>query len=431
MAIHLTKNNIDKLTSKIKYSKFEDGQGGCDDIPFYSSIWDELQRYPMYDLHRISDKILKAICFIYNKKRYLPDDFDEELCWYFYYWLGDKIYPKVKHQTVFSYIIQMIYTELSLNSENFIFCKRPNTNINLDIFFKNKMLFDYSKDYHNFELATPHGETTCDKEYKEHMNNYISIKRNRPENFEEELCSYLYYWLGDIIYPKVKSQAVFSYIIKMIYTELYSNIRDDFIVCKNVYTPIDQDRFNKNKVLFDYSKDYHNIEIATPHGETTCDKDYRQYMENYISTCRLSENGRAVLDNQKAHEEQEPVTDQSYRHTSITPPPYQIAEQEADLVMNQHKRGETFPTAFELSKMDDTPEGGSSKTIAGSIAPVLGVSSISLLLYKLTPVGGYINRLLGRNRNMYNHIEYMDSFNPYSDGMVPGDRRMNISYHRS
>ncbi|SCA60794.1 VIR protein [Plasmodium vivax] len=341
------------------YSKFEDGENGCEDIPFYSSIKEELQRYQMHDLHRISDKIVKALCFIYNRKR------------------------------------------------------------------------------------------------------------NRPENFEEELCSYLYYWLGDIIYPSVKSQAVFSYIIKMIYTELYSNIRDDFIVCKNVYTPIDQDRFNKNKVLFDYSKDYHNIEIATPHGETTCDKDYRQYMENYISTykqahldcnkgvknnfhcehfftlfqekqnnklssfsCRLSENGRAVLDNQKAHEEQEPVTDQSYRHTSITPPPYQIAEQEADLVMNQHKRGETFPTAFELSKMDDTAESGTSKTIAGSVAPVLGVSSISLHLYKLTPVGGYINRLLRRNRNMYNPAEYMDSFNPYSDGMIPGDRTMNISYNR-
>ncbi|SCA59567.1 Plasmodium vivax Vir protein, putative [Plasmodium vivax] len=72
----------------------------------------------------------------------------------------------------------------------------------------------------------------------------------------------------------------------------------------------------------------------------------------------------------------------------------------------------------------------SSKAIAGSIAPVLGVSSFSLLLYKVTPVGGFINRLLGRNRNMYNPVEYMDSFNPYSDGMDPGSRGVNISYHR-
>ncbi|CAI7724263.1 PIR protein [Plasmodium vivax] len=79
---------------------------------------------------------------------------------------------------------------------------------------------------------------------------------------------------------------------------------------------------------------------------------------------------------------------------------------------------------------DHTTEGGSSKTIAGSVVPVLGVSSISLLLYKVTPVGGFINKLLGRNRNMYNTIENMDVFNPYSDEMDPTGRRMNISYHR-
>ncbi|VVA00283.1 PIR protein, partial [Plasmodium vivax] len=282
-----------------------------------------------------------------------------ELCWYFYYWLGDKIYPKVKHQTVFSYIIQMIYTELSLNSENFIFCKRPNTNINLDIFFKNKMLFDYSKDYHNFELATPHGETTCDKEYKEHMNNYISMYK----------------------------QAHFD--------------------CNN-----------GNKNNFD------------------CDYFSTLFQENLYSklssfSCKQRDNIGVMLDKSKALEDQEPEPVQSYHQTTLTPPfPHHIPARDADLVKNQHTRGQTFPRSLELPQMDDATESGTSKTIAGSVAPVLGVSSISLLLYKVTPLGGFIRNFLGRNRNMYNPAEYMDSFNPYSDGMVPGDRRMNISYHR-
>ncbi|EDL42633.1 variable surface protein Vir27, truncated, putative, partial [Plasmodium vivax] len=83
-----------------------------------------------------------------------------------------------------------------------------------------------------------------------------------------------------------------------------------------------------------------------------------------------------------------------------------------------------------IPPVEDTTEGGSSKTIAGSVAPVLGVSSISLLLYKVTPLGGFIRNFLGRNRNMYNPVEYMDSFNPYNDGMDPGGRTMNISYNR-
>ncbi|EDL42546.1 variable surface protein Vir27, truncated, putative, partial [Plasmodium vivax] len=57
----------------------------------------------------------------------------------------------------------------------------------------------------------------------------------------------------------------------------------------------------------------------------------------------------------------------------------------------------------------------------------------SFILYdviNVTPLGGFIRNFLGRNKNMYNPIEDIDGFNPYSDGMVPGDRRMNISYHR-
>ncbi|KMZ76881.1 hypothetical protein PVIIG_05691 [Plasmodium vivax India VII] len=328
-------NNIDKLTSKIMYTKFEDGQGGCEYFPFYLSINEELQRYKMYNLHRMSDKILKALC--------------------------------------------------------------------------------------------------------------------------------------DIIYPKVKSQAVFSTIINMIYSELYSNIAENFIVCKNVYTPIDEDRFNKNKLLFDYSKDYHNIEIDTSHGKTTCDKTYKEYITKYIDiyndaylnctgssekknyecdkysemwsdklhsklstfSCRYSENDRAVLDKAEAYEQQQTVPVQTYIHASATlPSSRQIAAQNENLGMPHYQRGQTFPGSFATIQSDDATESGTSKTTAGSVAPVLGVSSISLLLYKVTPLGGFIRNFLGRNRNMHNPVEYMDSFNPYSDGMVPGDRTMNISYNR-
>ncbi|KMZ83365.1 hypothetical protein PVBG_06210 [Plasmodium vivax Brazil I] len=92
--------------------------------------------------------------------------------------------------------------------------------------------------------------------------------------------------------------------------------------------------------------------------------------------------------------------------------------------------GHQGPGSYVSIPKDDTSKGRSTKTIMGSVVPVLGVSSFSLLLYKVTAVGGFINRFLGRNRNMYNHIEYVNAFNPYSEGMDPVDRRMNISYHR-
>ncbi|VVA00238.1 PIR protein [Plasmodium vivax] len=360
MANHLTKGNIDKLTSKIMYSSFEHGQEGCEEHEFYSNLRGAFeQSYKIYDLHKISDKILKALCFIYNRKRNHPADFKEELCWYLYYWLGEKIYPKVQREAVFSNIIKMIYTELYSNTENFIICNLPDSKINQDIFNKNKVLFDYSKDYVNIYLDTLHGKTTCDYVYKEYIRKYIKM-----------------------------------------YKEAYS---DCYVTKENNFD------CNYFSTLFQES----------------------QYNTLSSFSCKDRDNFGVVLDKQKEHEDQEPAPVLSYRKASFTfPSPHHIAERDADLGTNKHPAGERFPRPIEPIQMDDTAEGGSSKTIAGSIVPVLGVSSFSLLLYKVTPVGGYINRLLGRNRNVYNNIEYMDAFNPYNDGMVPGDRRLNISYHR-
>ncbi|KMZ88783.1 hypothetical protein PVBG_06219 [Plasmodium vivax Brazil I] len=340
------------------YSNFEDGQSGCEGIPFYSSIKGDIEvSYP--NLRNISDNILRALCFIYKKKRSRQNNFDQEYCSYLYYWLGDKIYPLVNDEVVFSRIINMIYGELYSNiAEDFIICNPLNTHINRDIFFKNKMLFDYSKDYKNIDLDTLHGQTTCNKDYKDYMEKYISMYKGA------------------------------------------------YLDCKGEKKNFDCKYFS---TLFQEN----------------------QYSKLSSFSCKQRDNIGVMLDKSKALEDQEPEPVQSYHQTTLTPPfPHHIPARDADLVKNQHTRGQTFSRAFEHPQMDDTTEGGTSKTIAGSVAPVLGVSSISLLLYKLTPVGGYINRLLGRNRNMYNPAEYMDSFNPYSDGMDPGGRTMNISYHR-
>ncbi|KMZ88837.1 hypothetical protein PVBG_05633 [Plasmodium vivax Brazil I] len=305
--------HLKKLTSYYKYSKFEDGENGCNGISFYSNIKEELQNqnYQIYNLHIISDKILKALCFIYNRKRNYRGNFDEELCWYLYYWLGDIIYTKVQNQRVFSNIIQMIYTELYSNPENLTVCRHVHTPLNKDRFNKNKVLFDYSKDYHNIEMATPHGQTTCDKKYKEYMKTYISMynqayldcKEGKGNNFD---CDYFSKLFQEKPYQKLSSFSCIQ--------------RDD-------------------------------IEV--------------------------------VLDKQKAIEQHQTVPVQSYRQTrDKSPLPHHIPARNADLGMKQlsdHK----FPRTIETIQMYDTTEGGTSKTIAGSVAPVLGVSSISLLLYKV------------------------------------------------
>ncbi|VUZ99638.1 PIR protein [Plasmodium vivax] len=361
MAKHLTKENIKSYTSNFHYNYFERGDNGCEELDFYTNIKQELNvRYQFYNVPHISEKIVGALCYIYNRRKNLPAGFKEDLCWYLYYWLGDKIYPLVHDKNKFSYIIKMIYGELYRSiADHFIVCNHVYSSINRDSFKNNKVLFDYSKDYQNIQIDTPHAKTTCDNDYKEYLEKYINM-----------------------------------------YNEAYS------------------DCYNGERKNFDcdyFSKLFKQEEFRT--------------LSSF--NCIQSDNGRVFSDVQREPEDQpsalaqhvpQPIARASFRHLSAT--------RGSSLSTNLTSDSPENTGTIQPVPIEDTAEGGSSKTIASSIVPVLGVSSFSLLLYKVTPVGGFINRLLGRNRNMYNNIVQMDEFNPYNDGMDPGSTRMNISYHR-
>ncbi|KMZ89790.1 hypothetical protein PVMG_06058 [Plasmodium vivax Mauritania I] len=310
--VFITEEHLKKLTSYYKYSKFEDGESGCEIFPFYSSIKEDLQRYSIYGLHRISDKILKALCFIYNRKRNRQNNFDEEYCSYLYYWLGNKIYPLVKDEAMFSSIINMIYSELYSNiTEDFIICKPLNIKINQDIFNKNKVLFDYSKDYEKIELDTVYGNATCDKVYKEYITNYIYI-----------------------------------------YKEAYSDCNE------TKENKFDCDTFSK---LF--NNDQHTKLIS-----------FR---------CTESKNPRVAL---KVQEPTSQVPERTLQlRPSVARDSYMVSRSEVLTGSHNNLRSPVTNILNEVEShsIDNTTEGGSSKTIMGSVAPVLGVSSISLLLYKV------------------------------------------------
>ncbi|GAB69702.1 CYIR protein [Plasmodium cynomolgi strain B] len=242
------------------------------------------------------------------------------------------------------------------------------------------------------------------------------------------------------------------------------------VVCDGNYSPIDQDEFNKSKVLFYYSKDYQDIQRDAAHGEPTCDKDYKEYVENYISmynkaylecsgekrktnlychnfyklfeknqyatlssfTCTLSEKHNEILEQPKEHITQKHAQNEQSVETTIvqdslghqsTADGYTLEREPSSKIQQNLEKMQ--PVAIQ-----DNAEGGHSKSITGSVVPVLGVPFISFLLYRFTPAGGFINKLLGRNINMYNPIEVIDESNPYSEEMVDGRRRINISYHR-
>ncbi|KMZ86091.1 hypothetical protein PVBG_05490 [Plasmodium vivax Brazil I] len=344
------------------YDKFERANDDCSSVHEFSDIKDELRNY--YIPSHISDKIAKAICFIYNKKKNLGEKFNNELCPYLYYWIGDKIYSNISETAKFIRIVNMIYQVL--NSTNFHnICKPIKVDIDKVTFNNNKLLFDYSMNYKHIHLNTISGATRCDEDYIGFIKRYINTYNDAHEN-----CTGTREKKYDCDY----------------FDELFK--RDEYMQLPEFYCL----KYNP----------------LTPSTEAQSAYETSQYTSPGITGSKMDPVLSVNLDPTRKYVERR----------------------------SQRPHGNDSSVAYQLSDdglirhQEDTTEGGTSKTIAGSIVPVLGVSSFSLLLYKVTPVGGYINRLLGRNRNMYNNIEYMDAFNPYSEGMDLQDRRMNISYNR-
>ncbi|GAB70029.1 hypothetical protein PCYB_007780 [Plasmodium cynomolgi strain B] len=165
------------------YSNFERGMEGCENIQFYDTLSGYFKEsYFEYDLLSISDRILKAVCYIYKEKENKNINFDKELCSYFYYWLGDKIYSLVNDRKEFLRIINTIYEELNENNpKEFNVCDDYISLIDKDTFNKNKLLFDYSKDYEKIELDTVY-PNTCNEDYKNYIDKYISAYNEEYSN---------------------------------------------------------------------------------------------------------------------------------------------------------------------------------------------------------------------------------------------------------
>ncbi|KNA00992.1 hypothetical protein PVNG_03099 [Plasmodium vivax North Korean] len=350
------------------YSNFEHGGNGCEKIHFYSSIQHEIiDSYPYLQI--ISNKILKALCYIYNEKINRQNILDEESCSYLYYWLGYNILPHLSDKSLFQKIIKMIYDEL-YSSGMHSTCNYLYEKIDENTFNTYKLLFDYSKDHGNINLSTLYGDTTCDEHYKKVMNNYINTYRDAYENCTGTQRTNFYCKYFNKLFSKDQYKELTTFTCtKRRYDSAFSGAHRSRDIEPVASVPVPPDEV----------ANLHGTSVPKHHG----DLENNDYPNSYPH---------------------------SYPNKGLP---------------DQHTLNGNL-----ILRAGENAEGGSSKTIAGSVAPVLGVSSISLLLYKVTPLGGFIRNFLGRNRNMHNPVEYMDSFNPYSDGMIPGDRRMNISYHR-
>ncbi|KMZ92291.1 hypothetical protein PVMG_03646 [Plasmodium vivax Mauritania I] len=109
-------------------------------------------------------------------------------------------------------------------------------------------------------------------------------KRSSRVDFDNNLCNFLYYWLGSILLVKLEKKYFFQEIIINLFNTLKNNSNDK--ICNFVYTHIDEDIFDKIKLIFDYTEDYVKYEMDLVNPNSFCNEKYHSYLTTYVKTYR-------------------------------------------------------------------------------------------------------------------------------------------------
>ncbi|CAI7724089.1 PIR protein [Plasmodium vivax] len=296
-------------------------------------------------------------------------------------------------------------------------------------------------------------------------------KKSLLDNFESDICKFLYFWLGNILLNKMRYNFVFVDVILYLFNTLQNNKIGK--ICELPHHYMDVNNFKNIKLFFDYSEDYTSYKQQFTGHKHSCNREYKSYLDTYVNSyksvrdeckknsnrnsyceefnqyftgkfdydlsnwkCDLEENGR---ENQELEEDDE-VADKS-----LLSPEHGMGVHH---VINQNQFSSVREEAvnvpgspgyilveknLDLNNISDTPDDYSPSTIKKSItsaASAAGLLVPPFLVYHFTPARSWINQLLGRNnmnRNPYANQELMTNF------PMPGDfdserNRYNIMY---
>ncbi|KNA01604.1 hypothetical protein PVNG_05969 [Plasmodium vivax North Korean] len=104
--------------------------------------------------------------------------------------------------------------------------------------------------------------------------------REHPVN---DICDFLYYWLGGILYDNIIPSIRFDSVMPYLFVIL--RIRNGIKCTAPTYYNISEgENFKNIKLLFDYSKDYDIYDEQITNNNLPCNKNYNEYLQKYVAT---------------------------------------------------------------------------------------------------------------------------------------------------
>ncbi|CAG9485310.1 unnamed protein product [Plasmodium vivax] len=158
------------LPTKLHYHLLDDPKWGkCEGESFYNAAKEEISR--KRGLQDDSDKILEALCYVY--KRSSRVGFDNNLCNFLYFWLGDILLKKLEKEDFFQEIILKLFKNITNDTGQV--CTAPYQYIHRDDFKKVKKIFDCSEDYKIYDIQYVNLNMSCNSKYKSHFNTNMNV----------------------------------------------------------------------------------------------------------------------------------------------------------------------------------------------------------------------------------------------------------------
>ncbi|KMZ77113.1 hypothetical protein PVIIG_05616 [Plasmodium vivax India VII] len=180
-------DDLNNLSTKIHYSYFDNKIGNCDNVHFYEDTKKRLIQHE--GLQNVSDKIMKALCYVYNESK--RNNFNRNICNYFYYWLSDMLLTHLTKISSYNSVIGFLYDALAINTKDRL-CNILHWSMHEHSFDDIKRMFDYSKDYNTYMTQLTHDNIPCNKNYKNYFQAYVDSYKKLKSECEGIKKSYTY-----------------------------------------------------------------------------------------------------------------------------------------------------------------------------------------------------------------------------------------------
>ncbi|KMZ88764.1 hypothetical protein PVBG_05856 [Plasmodium vivax Brazil I] len=105
-------------------------------------------------------------------------------------------------------------------------------------------------------------------------------KNSLTNNFDGDICNFLYFWLGDILLDKLMKKDFFHEVIRDIFNTLIDDKNRK--ICQLPHFFMIKEDFNDFKLIFDCSEDYKSYREQYINLVTSCNNDYKEHLDTHI-----------------------------------------------------------------------------------------------------------------------------------------------------